>query len=58
LHYESKKWIETLALVAETAISNLDTTEQNCYRHAVARKLKDISRNKNVIKMIKKNESK
>jgi hypothetical protein len=45
LHHKNEKWIETLALEAETAISHLDTTEQNYYRHAVARKLKDISRN-------------
>jgi hypothetical protein len=45
LHRNNKKWIETLALEAETAVSKLDTTEQNYYRHAVARELKDISRN-------------
>jgi hypothetical protein len=35
----------TLALEAETAISNLHITEQNYYRHAVAKKIKDINRN-------------
>jgi hypothetical protein len=43
LHHKYRKCIETLALEAETAISNLDMTEQNYYRHAVARKIKDIS---------------
>jgi hypothetical protein len=48
LHYKNKNWIETLALEAETAISNLEITEQNYYRHAVAKKIKDIHReNKN-----------
>jgi hypothetical protein len=37
LHYKSKNWIETLALEAQTAISDLEITEQNYYRHAVAR---------------------
>jgi hypothetical protein len=45
LHHKNKKRTETLALEAETAISNLDISEQNYYRHAVARKLKDISKN-------------
>jgi hypothetical protein len=45
LHYKNKNWIETLALEAETAITNLDINEQNYYRHAVAKKIKDISKN-------------
>jgi hypothetical protein len=48
LHYKNKKWIETLALEAETAIRNLDITEQNYYRYAVAKKIKDISKNNEV----------
>jgi hypothetical protein len=32
LHYKRKNWIETLALEAETAICNLDITEQQYYR--------------------------
>jgi hypothetical protein len=36
LHHKNKEWIETLALEAETAINNLDITEQNYYRQAVA----------------------
>jgi hypothetical protein len=48
LHYKNKNWIETLALEAETAISNLEITKQNYYRHVVAKKIKDIYReNKN-----------
>ena len=45
LHYKNKKWIETLALEAETAITKLDITEQNYYRHAIAKQIKDISKN-------------
>lgn len=37
LHHKHKKWIETLALEAETAISQLDVMEQNYYRHSVAK---------------------
>jgi hypothetical protein len=44
LRHRSKKWIETSALEAETAICNLDITEQNYYRQAVAKKIKNISR--------------
>jgi cyclopropane fatty-acyl-phospholipid synthase-like methyltransferase len=35
-----RKWIETIALEAEKAISQLDATEQNYYRHAIAKILK------------------
>jgi hypothetical protein len=40
--------IETLALEDETAISNPDIREQNYYRHAVARNMKDISQKENI----------
>jgi hypothetical protein len=36
LYHKHKKWNETFALEAETAISHLDVTEQNYYRRAVA----------------------
>jgi hypothetical protein len=36
--------IETLALEAGTAITNLDINEQNYYRHADAKTIKDIVR--------------
>jgi hypothetical protein len=45
MHHKNKKWIETLALEAETAISNFNITEQNYCRYTVARKIKDIKRN-------------
>jgi hypothetical protein len=45
LHYKKKKLIKTLALEAETAITNLDINKQNYYRHAVTKKIKDISKN-------------
>jgi hypothetical protein len=45
LHHKNKKWLETLALEAETAINLLHITEQNYYRHAVARKIREISKN-------------
>jgi predicted glycosyltransferase involved in capsule biosynthesis len=48
LHYKNKKWIETLALEAETAITNLDINNQNYYRHAVAKKIKEISKNNQI----------
>jgi hypothetical protein len=41
-----KKVIETLALEAETAINSLNITEQIYYRHAVAKKLKEINKTK------------
>jgi hypothetical protein len=43
LHHKNKKWIETLALEAETAINSLDIKEQNYYRYAVAKKIKEIN---------------
>jgi hypothetical protein len=48
LHHNHNKWSETLALEAETAISSLDVTEQNYYRHRVARNIKNISWKDNV----------
>jgi hypothetical protein len=47
LHYKRKNWLQTLALEAETAVSNLDITEQQYYRHAVAINIKNINRQKN-----------
>jgi hypothetical protein len=43
LHYKNKKWIEILALEAETAITKLDITEQNYYRHIVAKQIININ---------------
>jgi hypothetical protein len=48
LHHKHNKWIETLAFEAETAISNPDVTEQNYYRHTVARNIKNISWKDNI----------
>jgi hypothetical protein len=48
LHYRRKNWLETLALEVETAISNLDITEQQYYRHAVAINIKKINTQKNI----------
>jgi hypothetical protein len=48
LHYKQKNWLETLALEAETAISNLYITEQQYYRHAVAININKINRQKNI----------
>jgi hypothetical protein len=50
LHYKHKNWIETLGLEAETAISNIEISEQQYYRHAVAKTITKITqdiRNKN-----------
>jgi hypothetical protein len=55
LHHKNEKWIETLALEAETAINNLEITEQNYYRHVVSRKIKDIYRNDKERKRIETN---
>jgi hypothetical protein len=33
LHYKQKNWLETLALEAKTAISKINITEQQYYRH-------------------------
>jgi hypothetical protein len=49
LHYKHKKWIKTLALEAETAIMQLAATEQNYYRHAIAKQLKNINQKSNII---------
>jgi hypothetical protein len=43
LHYKRKNWIETLALEAETAISNLDITDQQYYRQAVTKNIKKLN---------------
>jgi hypothetical protein len=37
LHYKQKNWRETLGLEAKAAINNLDITEQQYSRHAVAK---------------------
>jgi hypothetical protein len=49
LHHKHKKWVETLALEALTARTQLAATEQNYYRHAVAKRLKNINQKSNVI---------
>jgi hypothetical protein len=56
LHHKNKKWIKTLALEAETAINNLDIKEQSYYRHAVTKKIKDISKNNKENSNIKNKE--
>jgi hypothetical protein len=40
LHHKYRKWIETLALEAETAKYNLVITEKNYYRQALAKEHK------------------
>jgi hypothetical protein len=37
LQYKHKNWRETFGLEEETAISNLDITEQQYYRHTLAK---------------------
>jgi hypothetical protein len=44
LHLKHKKWFETLDLEVEMAISNLDVTQQNYYRHAVVTNIKKLAR--------------
>jgi hypothetical protein len=46
LHYTSRKWIETLAIEAETAISNVEENKQNHLRHVVANAIKAIIKRK------------
>jgi hypothetical protein len=48
LHHKNKKWIETLALEAETAITNLDVSKQNYYRHIVAIEIEQIKKNNQI----------
>jgi hypothetical protein len=43
LHHKDKKWIETLALEAETAMSQLDVMEQSYYTHVVAKTYKTLA---------------
>jgi len=42
LQQQHKKWIEQLALEAETAISKLNILEQDHYRHLVANNIKNL----------------
>jgi hypothetical protein len=46
LHHTSRKWIETLAVEAETAINNIEETKQNHLRHMVANTIKVIAKRK------------
>jgi hypothetical protein len=45
LHHKNKKWIEILALEAETAITNLDINKQYYYKHIVAKEIEEIKKN-------------
>jgi ABC-type tungstate transport system permease subunit len=56
LYHEHKKWIEILALEAETAIIKPDVTEQNYYRYAVAKNIKYVSHKDNVTNKRNKEE--
>jgi hypothetical protein len=47
LHYKQKYWLETLALEVETAISKINITEQQYYRHMVAKTIKKINQKGN-----------
>jgi hypothetical protein len=50
LCYKQENWKEILSLEAETAISNLDITEQQYYRHTVVKAITRITQeNKNNI---------
>jgi hypothetical protein len=46
LQYTSRKWIETLAIEAETAISIIEETKQNHLRHMIANTIKVIAKRK------------
>jgi hypothetical protein len=43
LQYKQKNWLETLPLEAETAISKINATEQQYYRHMIAKTIKRIN---------------
>jgi hypothetical protein len=45
LHHKPENWIETLAIKADAAISQLDFTTQNYYRHAVAVNINKLIKN-------------
>jgi hypothetical protein len=50
LHYKQKNWIETLSSEAETAINNLNITDEQYYKNTGAKTIMWItqeSRNKN-----------
>jgi hypothetical protein len=44
LHHKHKKWVKTLVLEAEMAVTQLAATEQNYYRHAVTKQLKTLTK--------------
>jgi hypothetical protein len=63
LYYNKTAWIQTLSLEAETAFSQMHTSDQNCMRYLTAKKIKTY---KNIVihnitkvmkrKRLKKNE--
>jgi hypothetical protein len=57
LHYKKKSWIQTLALEAKTAISQLQFIDHNHMRNLVAENLKDlIKQNDSQLRKISKNK--
>lgn len=44
LHHKRKKWIQTLALVAETALGHLDITDQNYQTRSCDKHKKTLAR--------------
>jgi hypothetical protein len=48
LHYKQKNWLETLELEAETAISKMNATEQQYYKHMVTKTIKKINQKYNM----------
>jgi hypothetical protein len=47
LHYKKKSWIQTLALEAKIAISQLQLTDHDHVQHLVARNIKDLTKQNN-----------
>jgi hypothetical protein len=47
LHYKQKNSLETLAFEAETAVSKINATEQQYYRHMVTKTIKKINQKDN-----------
>jgi hypothetical protein len=47
IHSKQKNWLQNLALEAETAITQLPTTDHNVYRKLVAERINTLQRNSN-----------
>jgi hypothetical protein len=56
LQNTNTKWVETLALEAETAITHLHITEQDHYRFLLAKNIKKLTKNHRYNNKVAKHE--